>query len=186
MASINVFETHKAHVVPGSGAIVSFARLVVRAFELIGDLPLNNACALFNFGAGTGTVTVTMSLGMYTLNGVNLSLINSASLSVSQSAIGALTYVPFVLSASNTISQGNIWLGHMFATSGDTVARRSFAGGQNFGAVGGVGHGGILYAGIYSVSSSNMPTTVATSAFSKDGSVASGFLNIFPYIILSS
>lgn len=118
--------------------------------------------------AEAGTGTVSLSVGLYSLTGSTLTLLNSIS-GTKASAPGGNTFFGYmsltVTSASSNITGGQYWLGLLMSTAGGNVSYRGAA--QVSGVV--AQWPSFVQGRLTSVSTAAMPTSLLTSDLDQAG-----------------
>ncbi len=134
-----------------------------------------------NMGISQATAaTQTISVGLYSLNGVSLSLANSISTATSLSNSSGY-YASFTsASATQNITPGTWYWGLLVSTSGNSGI--SFYGNQSSNIAANNAFPGAFIGGIMTESTAALPTNIATSDLDITGSDATGV----PYILLSA
>ena len=153
--------------VPGNNVSVSDANLYMFPFEIketVQLLTLNLAKSEEN-----SAKTVSHYLGIYSLNGVSLSIANS--LTVTTPLLDNLVWFSFTnTSIVQTLTVGNWWLGYLMSTSSNSNI--SLRGGFTVNPVN--SFPGSFIGGRLSVTTSGLPASVATTDFDITGSDAMG------------
>lgn len=158
--------------------------LMIHAAYFPGSISFNSINILQSFaGAIVATKLNTYQIGLYSLNGGSLSLANSASTTVSTAALSA-AWVSLSISTTQDITPGIWYLGFLSSSGGDSraiIAMNSIGASIEDGAV-----GGPFFRGRFSATTAALPTSMATSALSKEGSstVAADYLH--PYIVITA
>lgn len=148
-----------------------------------GSISFNNVAILLS-GSGGVSEDLSISFGLYSLTGSTLSLANSASratgLTLNQTMF---SWLSLATSATQDITPGNWYFGFLSLTtlgsSFSVVVNRAFNGNANNPA-------GIFVRGYHSVSTSELPASIATSDMVKEFSSTNTNLVEFPYIIISA
>jgi hypothetical protein len=186
-ARINAFENFPlANVVSAFNAGNSIGSLLCHYVYIPGSLSFNNIAILFNGTAqAANTKSVTFSIGIYTRNGSTLSLLNSASKSNTYGPSDSLSFVTMVTSAAMDLTQGNYYLAFMSSTGGGASSAGYGLIANAFNqSIGNTTYGGPFFRGRFSVTTSSMPASIATSDMVKEGNTSTRTSH--PYIIISS
>lgn len=155
--------------------------LQIHGIYLGGSLSFNNVAMILS-ASGTTAKTLSISLGLYSLTGSTLSLANSASQSTNPTA-NQLSWVSLVTSTTQNITPGNWYFGFLISTSNNSLV--SFMG-RAIGIATFGSQGGAFVRGRLSVSTSALPSSIATSDLVKEGAVAGATPNRHPYILITA
>ena len=182
--NLNVFETMP--ILGCDTFRISGASLMINGVYVPGSIPfLTPWIRLGNTNGGIGTHTI--SLGLYTLNGSTLTLVNSAS--GTQVLNGnAVSWVSLVTSVASTITPGQYYFGILVsigtANSPQILAADGGVTATNTMILG--GYGGAFVRGCLSVSTSGMPASIATTDCIKEGSSSVRPSTVIPYVLISA
>lgn len=170
---LNFHANYKA-LIGGNNYVVSNGTLFFFPFVLLSSISLG----ILNFKGSASSGTKTLSIGLYSLNGVSLSLANSLSGAFNSSITHNRYFSLTATSATQNITPGNWWWGFLLSTAGASnfslEAQSSVNAGNAF--------PGSFIGGIMTASTNALPTNYATSDLDITGSDA---LTI-PTIILSA
>ena len=183
MASVrlNIFENHSVmHRLGNLRANSINGSLLIHGLYIPGSISFNIAAILVT--QGHTSQSASLSFGLYSLSGSTLSLANSASAELNSNANG-LKWFTLATSATQDITPGNWYLGFLATTSGNSSI--SFIANAGLGAASS-GHGGILVRGVLSVTTGELPGSVATSDFLKEAGFAGTEQRQYPYILISA
>lgn len=134
-------------------------------------------------GAAAATAkTAWLSFGLYSLNGVTLSLANSASGSATFTGGGTSYWTATMSNSSYNMTPGIWFFAHLSSSSSDSRVSLFANTGSN------VSHsnayGGPFFRGWYSATTTVLPASIHTSDMSKEGWGAVSDLS-YPYIMIS-
>lgn len=152
-----------------------------------GNIAFNTPWLLLS-NTQTGTFTRSISLGLYTRTGSTLTLVNSASGTTTISGAGTACWISLATSAASTITPGNYWFGVLASfTSGNPSL---FGAQTNVVAIGTLwklgAPGGLFVRGCLSVSTTALPSSIATADCLKEGGSTVLASTYMPYILISA
>ena len=152
--------------------------LVIHGVVIPGSISFNQIAMLINQGNTSRSMLI--NIGLYSYSGSTLSLANSASANQNFTANG-VNWITLATSAAQNITPGNWWFAFLFdsATASNSIVGTS----HNFSA-GGIG--GPFIHGFLSVTTNALPTSIATSDLSPDGSSTTNSDMFRPYILISA
>ena len=181
---INIFENFPViHRVTGltTNVNANAGTLNIHQVYIPGSLSFNNIAFIISARSSTAQ-SFSLSFGLFSLNGSTLSLANSASASTSFSS-NQTTRQWFTLATSATqdITPGNWYLGHIVSSSGTNQV--PYLKNEDFNILNAV-YGGPFLWGILSISTGAIPASIATSDLTKALDDSSN--NIIPYILISA
>lgn len=181
---LNKFESFPLIHRGATNVLLGNASLHVLGVVIPGSISFNNLAVILSQG-NTGA-SVTLSFGLYSLNGSTLSLANSASRSFNTNANG-LSWITLATSATQDITPGNWYFALMSSVSGGAENMSILCN-----ALGNIGPSGIVYGGVFvrgvaTASTSVLPSSIATSALSKEqASAGADEETLQPYILISA
>src|SRR3990167_624980 len=141
--------------------------------HFIPDTITLNTLAMFlqNDATGTRQLTHSVNFGLYSLNGATLSLANSASWStVVTSSLGGFNWQTFAISATQTLSKGEWFFAVVHTRSLVGAANARWFEFPNIVAINDGSYGGPFFRGVYSVATSSLINSIATTDMIKEGS----------------
>lgn len=181
--NLNLFET-----MPVTDCVsfqVSNQSLMINGVYVPGSIAFKTPWIFFRNTVG-GTATHTASLGLYTLTGSTLTLMNSASATLALSG-NTFSWVSLITSAASTITPGNYYFAELLSISAGNPMVMAGAGAitaTNTMSMG--GYGGPFVRGCLSVSTSALPASIATSDCIKEGSSGVRSSTVIPYVLISA
>lgn len=173
--------------------------LGLHVVSIPGTLTANSVAFLFNGLQTTATASSTRNMtfwiGLYSLTGSTLTLLNNATMTTQVNSANSLQWYTIALSTSTVITPGNYFLGFMTSRSGG-------GGPTGYGMVGNSksnlstmistitsasslwyhNYIGPFFRGHFSTSTNALPASINTSACNKGGSVAAA--ESYPYILI--
>ena len=163
------------NVAPNGVPLLTAQSLNIFGFNLLDSISLKTIQVIVQQSASTNA-TYSLSIGLYSLNGATLTLVNSASNSSSQSGVSRFYFSMTNTSATSNLTPGTWYFGLLLNTAGDNVFR--VYGGTRSG--GNAFPGGFIQ-GQMTDATTQLPLSIATSNLN-----ITGVKFIEPYIILSS
>ena len=182
MASVrlNIFENQPLFHVAGLNVLLGVGSLHIHGIEMPGSISFNNIAMIGS--QGHTSQSASLSFGLYSLNGNTLSLANSASRSVNLAANG-LSWLTIATSAEQDITPGNWYLAVMSSTGGNNSLTLIL---NTVGIAGNAGYGGVFARGWMSVSTSALPSSIATSDLVREDTGPTTNALHHPYILISA
>jgi hypothetical protein len=181
-ATMQFYENDPGRGITNSPIILSNGTIAIQGINIPLTLPFVIPCILITHASYTTTSITrnyTFQLGLYSLTGSTLTLVNSASANylANNTAVGS-SWVSMVTSATSNIIPGTWYIGINFLTGGMSESF-GFIGGNQLGAA---SNPNKFHRGRLTVSSNAMPASIATSNIDITGTDA--FFQ--PYIIITS
>jgi hypothetical protein len=134
-------------------------------------------------GAAAATAkTAWLSFGLYSLNGVTLSLANSASGSATYTGAGSSYWTATMSNSSFNMTPGIWFFAHLSSSSSDSRVSLLMNSGSNANHTN--SYGGPFFRGWYSATTTQLPASINTSAMVKEGWGAVSDMQ-HPYILIS-
>lgn len=157
--------------------------LMINAYYFPGSISFNNV-NIVGFASGTTAKTASFSLGLYSYNAGTLSLANSASRTWNP-VTNATSYLSMATSATQDITPG-IWYIGIFSRSSSTNRMSILATPIINGVIESTGYGGPFFRGRLSATTTALPSSIATSALSKEGTSTNTTEYAHPYVIITA
>lgn len=181
--NLNVFETMQ--LLDCSGFRVGNQSLLINGVYIPGSIPFHTPWVLLSNSNG-GTATHTVSLGLYTLTGSTLTLVNSGSgTQVLNGNVGS--WVSLITSVASTLTPGAYYFAVELSLSAGAPQIYAAAGAQTAtGVVRWGGYGGVFVRGCLSVSTTALPVSIATSDCLKEGASTVAASTVIPYVLISA
>ncbi len=154
--------------------------LSIQAIQLFGSLSLSKIYMGIS-GGNTTAKSITVSLGLYTLNGGTLTLVNSASRS--SAVTSGVSWMTLITSASSAMVPGLYYLGVVTTSAGNSSYGLLAQAGQGTGFSGG-GNAGPVVRGSFTTTTNGIPLSIATTDINKEGTIRGNTAQ--PYVVISS